>query len=551
MKNETIIVLGGTLSGPTAACRAREHNEQARILLVERSEVVNFPLCGINAALKGDVRSTQALREISANSLQRDYNIEILQKTEALDWDPTAHRIRLRGESTDLWESYSSLVFALGSASLVPAELPKNCPNVVGFRSSRDLQTIESSLKKGTLRVAVLGAGPMGIEAADALTSVGAEVTLIDAAPRLFSSYSPTIAQLAQHRLAKGIKALITGTKVERFIVTAGRLTGLVLNSGQELGVDLLISTTGVRPRTELFERAGGQVLQNKAIPIDSNCRTSLPDVYACGACVAVPQVHTRAPLWSAQGALADKTSQIAGANAAGADVQLSPALDSQMLLFGESTLGRCGLTHTQAESKFGPQDVGLTLCEGLTAEAYCKHNSTVTLALLWRRSTGDVLGFEALGTTGVDKQIDAAGMSILAGAKLAGLAGADLGYAPQISPLRAPLNVVANLALSEQHGLGEAIQPEEFSRLSGALLVLDLGNEDETERAPLPGSQHSSLSELRAKEHGFDVGREIVTVSDNGKLAWLGSRILRQRGLKKVRYLAGGTSLLRRLHGE
>ena len=60
---------------------------------------------------------------------------------------------------------------------------------------------------------------------------------------------------------------------------------------GDEVGTDLVVVATGVRPATDLLIRAGARHLADRSVVVDASMRTSLPDVFAAGNCVALPHL--------------------------------------------------------------------------------------------------------------------------------------------------------------------------------------------------------------------------------------------------------------------
>src|SRR5687767_1641869 len=101
MQRRTIIVLGGALSGPAAATRARELDEHARIILVERSRTVSYAQCALAYALSAEVRSPGDLACDQGELFEAAYGIEVLTETEAVSLDPKQHTVTLRREGAD------------------------------------------------------------------------------------------------------------------------------------------------------------------------------------------------------------------------------------------------------------------------------------------------------------------------------------------------------------------------------------------------------------------------------------------------------------------
>jgi NADPH-dependent 2,4-dienoyl-CoA reductase/sulfur reductase-like enzyme len=133
-------------------------------------------------------------------------------------------------------------------------------------------------------------------------------------------------------------------------------------------------------PRTELLARAGAHLAPDRSVYVTDRAETSLRGVYACGIRVSVPRILSGAHVWNAQGSVADKTAQVAGANAAGGDARLAPAV------------GRTGLSERQARALVGA-DFQMTTVHAPSHDAYFPGSSPVLVQIFWDRGTGRLLG--------------------------------------------------------------------------------------------------------------------------------------------------------------
>ncbi len=274
---------------------------------------------------------------------------------------------------------------------------------------------------------------------------------------------------------------------------------------------------------------------------VDDRARTSLEGVWACGVCVSMPQAVTGTPVWWPQGALADKSAQVAGANAAGADACLAPALGTMLLRAGDTTVGRTGLSAAEADAELGREHVGVTTVHAPTHDPFFPGATPLFVQAIWDRRTGRLLGLEAAGTAGVDKRVDAAAAAIAGALSVEHLASLDFGYAPPYSAARDPLNVVATVAAAERAGLAESITPKVLAAKREDYLVVDVSGADERAGGAVPGAHAIPLEELRARGGELDRARPVVTVDATGRRAYLAARILRQAGFPHVRFLGGG----------
>ncbi len=538
MKNRTIVIVGGALAGPTAAARAREIDEHARIVLIERNRRVSYAQCGLAYHLSGEVGSLDDLDQERAEFFNSVYGVEVWTEAEAVALDPALHEASVRRAGQVERVGYDSLIVALGAASLIPDKLDVHAENMVCFRTLEDMEAIKRTLSSGERRIAVIGGGPMGIEAADGLIRAGAEVTLIEREPRLLSGFGPRVADRALRALRRRAR-VVTAATINSIEPSGGRINALILSNRKRIETDLVIAAIGLEPRTGLLRAAGAALADDGTAEIDERAATSLPDVYACGVCVSAPQAVTGRRVWSPQGAIADKTAQVAGANAAGGSASLAPFLGSMLVRAAQTTLGRTGLSQAAAAAHFGREAIAVTTVHAPARERYVSPAPLMLLQLIWRRSDGRVLGIEAAGEAGVDKRIDAASGFIASGVTIEQLAAADFGYEPPYNAARDPLNVAATVGAFERAGLGRSIEPEDLAKLLASVQVIDVSAAKAG--AVIAGAAAIPLEELRARLDGLDRSRPVVTVSETGRRGWLAARILSQNGFSDVANLSGG----------
>jgi NADPH-dependent 2,4-dienoyl-CoA reductase/sulfur reductase-like enzyme len=441
-----IVVLGGALSGPAAAARAREIDGKARIILLEQGAAVRYVVGGLAYQLSGEVRSLQALNRARERQFRDAFRIDVRTGVRINRLDPDSHVVYL--ESGKL--AYDRLVYAAGAESIVPA-VPgfDGAANVFRFRTPADLAAIAALLKRGARRAAILGGGYFGVEAADGLLRRGCRVTLIEREDRILSRHAPAMAAIAASALEGERATVVTRATVSYAVRNGARVTSLVLTSGRRIPSDVVIVAAGLRPRTDLLRDAGARLLGDGTVPVDERAATSLPDVFACGVCVAVPQAPTGVPIWFAQAAMADKTAQVAGTCAAGGEARIGPVLGTAILRAGRMTVARTGLAAVDA----GPSatTVGVT---AWSHETFFPGAEPIVIELTCDRHTGRVLGAEAAGAAGVDKRIDVLATAIAGGLTVEQLAALDLAYAPPYSAVRDPVNVAATAAAAARAGL-------------------------------------------------------------------------------------------------
>jgi 3-phenylpropionate/trans-cinnamate dioxygenase ferredoxin reductase subunit len=205
--------------------------------------------------------------------------IDFRPSRSALGIDRTARRVLLEGETIP----YERLLLATGARPR-PLPLPgADGPTVVTLRTLDDAARIRAALGPGR-HLAVIGGGFIGLELAASARKLGAEVTVIEALPRLLTRGVPAeVAQVLYERhIAEGV-SFHFGARL-----TAITAAGVVLVEDTVIRADLVVVGIGALPNTELAVAAGLAI--DNGIAVDATLATSDPDIFAAGDCCSFPQ---------------------------------------------------------------------------------------------------------------------------------------------------------------------------------------------------------------------------------------------------------------------
>lgn len=196
--------------------------------------------------------------------------------------DVAARTLRLsEGDSLP----YDICILATGAGARRLTLPGSDLANVAVLRSMADCLALRSEITAG-VRLAVVGAGYLGLEVAASARKLGSEVVVIEAQPRILArSTSATTAEaMAAKHATNGVR-LIVGVGVGSLVGEAGSVAGVRLSNGELVAADIVLVAVGSFPETELAEAAG--IACANGILADANCRTSAPDVFAIGDCAA------------------------------------------------------------------------------------------------------------------------------------------------------------------------------------------------------------------------------------------------------------------------
>ncbi|RTR32176.1 nitrite reductase large subunit NirB [Shewanella atlantica] len=181
--------------------------------------------------------------------------------------------------------SYDKLVLATGSYPFVPPIEGRERPQCLVYRTIDDLEQISQAAKKAKSGV-VIGGGLLGLEAANALLTLGIDTHVVEFAPQLMPVQ---LNEKAGELLCEKIEAL--GVSVHTSKATSAIVAGeharhrMIFNDDTFLETDLIVFSAGIRPQDTLARHSGIEVGERGGITVDSHCLTSAPDVYAIGEC--------------------------------------------------------------------------------------------------------------------------------------------------------------------------------------------------------------------------------------------------------------------------
>jgi NADPH-dependent 2,4-dienoyl-CoA reductase/sulfur reductase-like enzyme/rhodanese-related sulfurtransferase len=526
-----ILIVGGVAGGASAATRARRMNEQARIIMLEKDAYVSFANCGLPYHLGGVIQDRAKLLVAKPEMFKKRFNIEVRVRHEALTIDRTTKTVRIRDHQagTEYMESYDKLILAPGAAPLLPDVPGVRAPGVHTLRNIEDMDRILSQLPS-VQKVAVVGAGFIGLEVAEQLKERGLSVTLIERGGQVLPPLDAEMAEPLRRELLRHGVELISGTGFTAIRETNGKASGVVLEDGRVVAADLIVLGLGVRPYNQLAVNAGLAVGPTGGILTDEYQRTADLDIYAVGDAaeyrLGTTGLRGRVPL----AGIANRTGRLVGEHAATGQSATAPAAWGTAIIkvFG---LG-AGIAGDSLKS---------ALKRGIHARAvhitanhhagYYPGAKSFTLKLVYEAGTGRILGAQAVGAAGIDKRLDVVASFLHFGGTVRDLAQVDLAYAPPFGSAKDPLHMAAFAAINDLEGSAPLLAPD--VDLSGHQVV-DLRDADECAELKLIGAEHARnipLNTLRERLGELDKSKPTAVACHSGLRAHIGTRILRQHG--------------------
>ena len=275
---ETFVIVGAGLAGAKTAQALREEGFAGRIVLLGQEPERPYE----RPPLSKDFLQGKSEREkifVHAQSWYAEHNVELRTSTKVTGIDRSAHRVDCaRGGPV----SYDKLLLATGASPRQLSVPGSDRHRVYYLRRIEDSQQLKFALSVSS-RVAILGAGWIGLEVAAAARAAGLEVTVLERGElplqRILGTAPAEI--FAKLHRDHGVD-LRCGVQATRIIGDDPRQpTGVALSDGSQLGVDLVVAGIGAVPNT-LLAQAAGLELEN-GVMVDKHLRSSDPDIYAAG----------------------------------------------------------------------------------------------------------------------------------------------------------------------------------------------------------------------------------------------------------------------------
>jgi NADPH-dependent 2,4-dienoyl-CoA reductase/sulfur reductase-like enzyme len=449
-----LVMIGGSDAGISAALRARELDPGADVTVVAADAYPNFSICGIPYYVSGEVTHWRNLAHRTTADLEAT-GMRLRLDTTARRIDAAARKLLVTGpDGTEELLAYDKLIVGTGAVPVRPPITGLSGADALGpddgvhlLHSMGDTFAVMRTLEQTAPASAVIvGAGYIGLEMADALTTRGLPVIQMEQLPEVLPTVDPGLGTLVHAELASHGVEVLTGTTVQAITRAQagqpGRLrVDAVTASGEAVSrpADMVLVVVGVRPDTELAAGAGAALGFKNAIAVDRQMRTGLPDVFAAGDCVVTHHRllgQTYLPL----GTTAHKQGRVAGENALGGHREFAGSLGTQVVKIFDQAAARTGLRdHEATAAGFDPLTVE---SQADDHKAYYPGSHRITMRVTGDRGTGRLLGMQLFGHRHAEiaKRVDIAATAIFHGMTADAVSDLDLSYTP---PLGSPWEAV------------------------------------------------------------------------------------------------------------
>ncbi|MCI7703118.1 MAG: FAD-dependent oxidoreductase [Clostridiales bacterium] len=537
-----VVIVGGVAGGATAAARIRRLDEQAEIVVFERSAYISYANCGLPYYIGGVIEDAGELTLQTPESFFTRFRVQIKVLHEVTAIHPDRKTVSVTNLQTGerFEESYDKLLLSPGAKPTQPRFPGADSDRLFTLRTVEDTLRIRAYIDEHHPRSAVLaGGGFIGLELAENLRELGMDVTIVQKPMHLMTPFDADMAALIHGEMRRHGVKLALGHTVEGFAQRDGGMD-VLLQDAAPLHADMVILAIGVTPDTALAKEAGLELGVRGSIVVNDRMETSVPDIYAVGDAVQVRHFVTGQDALIALAGPANKQGRIAADNICGGDSRYTGSQGSSVLKVFDMTAALTGLNETQAAA--AGFDADSVILSPMSHAGYYPGGRVMTMKVVFEKATYRLLGAQIVGYEGVDKRIDVLATAIRAGMKATELKDLELAYAPPYSSAKDPVNMAGFMVDNIARGLLRQWHLADADSLprDGSVTLLDTRTPGEYSAGHIEGFINIPVDDLRERLHELDRTKPVYVICQSGLRSYIACRILAGHGFDCYNFSGG-----------
>ena len=520
-----VVILGGGNAGIAAATRLRRINENAEILVLEKSPEFAVARCGLTYLLSGQIKNKEDLIGATAEQMRDIFRITVRTEHEVIGINRAQKLVMLQNRPP---ESYDKLIIATGREQRRPDITGILGENIFTLQSLANVERVRdyyAEINAG--KALIVGGGNIGVEAAEAFASLKAKVTIADKGQQILPHLDEDMAQIAAQELRRHGVRLILGRQISAFREQTAKF-----DNGRKISFDIAIIATGARPNVKLPILAGLEIGDSGGIEVNNHMQTSDPDIYACGDNVEVINHISKMPEHWPNAASASKQARVAADHIGGLDSRFGEVINTNITKVFDYTVAATGCTEKKLQLA-GIRYHKLYL-QQLSHAGYYPQAEKIFLKLLFAEN-GKILGLQMAGKNGVAERINAVSVQLQHNAEITDLIDEEVAFAPPYATAKDALN---NLGSMAQEVLQERLRLIGEDELNGQIVPVDIRSPQNFVLGHLPDALNFPLAKLRQNLDRLPKDQNIALYDNSGYGAYLAYQILSQHGFEKISML-------------
>lgn len=548
-----VVIIGGVAGGATAAARIRRLDENANIVVFEKTGYISYANCGLPYYIGGVIEDEAELTLQTPASFWQRFRIDMRVNHEVIKIDSDRKTVEVRNLiSGDVFEeSYDKLLISTGASPVKP-ELPgMDDERFLSLRTVEDTFKIRKYVDDNKPKSAVIiGGGFIGVEVAENLREMGMDVTIVQRPDQLMNPFDRDMASFIHGEMRRHGVELKLGRNVEGFERSAvGKedsgyeMIKVLLDDGSYINTDMVVLAIGVVPDSRIAKEAGLETGIKGSIVVNDRMETSKPDIYAVGDAVEVKHFITGQKALISLAGPANKQGRIAADNICGGDSVFKGSQGSSVIKIFDMTAASTGINEKTAKAQ--GIDYDKVYLAPMSHAGYYPGGSIMSMKVIFEKGTYKLLGAQSTGYEGVDKRIDVLATAMHAGLSALCLKDLDLAYAPPYSSAKDPVNMAGFMIDNIAEGRLKQFFWDEADSLprDGSVVLLDCRTPEEYFYGHMEGFINIPVDELRSRIDELPKGKPVYVHCQSGLRSYIGCRILEGNGFDCYN-LSGGYRL-------
>ena len=537
-----VVIVGGVAGGATAAARIRRLDEQAEIVVFERSGFVSYANYGLPYYISDVITDPEELTLQTPESFFSRFRVIMKVRHEVTAIHPNRKTVSVKNLETgeNFEESYDKLILSPGAKPTQPRLPGVGLDKLFTLRTVEDTFRIKEYINTHHPKSVVLaGGGFIGLELAENLRQLGMEVTIVQRPKQLMNPFDADMASFIHAEVRKHGVKLALGYTVEGFEEKDGG-ADVLLKDNAPLHADMVVLAIGVTPDTALAKEAGLELGIKGSIVVNDRMETSVSDIYAAGDAVQVKHYVTGEDALISLAGPANKQGRIIADNICGGDSRYLGSQGSSVIKVFDMTAAATGINETNA--KKAGLDVDKEILSPMSHAGYYPGGKLMTMKVVFEKETYRLLGAQIVGYEGVDKRIEVLATAIHAGLKATQLKNLDLAYAPPYSSAKDPVNMAGFMIDNIANGTMKQWYLEDFDHLprDGSAILLDARIPEEYAAGHMEGFRNIPVDELRDRLDEIEPGKPVYVTCQSGLRSYIACRILEANGHEAYNFAGG-----------
>ncbi|HUN56464.1 MAG TPA: FAD-dependent oxidoreductase [Smithella sp.] len=419
-----LVIIGGGAGGASTAAEAKRSNPSLNVIMLQKGGYVAFGSCPTPYFIGDRIKDVNKLVSRTPEEF-RESGIDVRLNTEVVNVHSKENFVETKDGNKI---PYDFLVFATGTNAFTAPIAGKDLPGVFSLRNLEDAVAIKTWLRNSNAkRVIIIGGGVIGMEMTDALHEMGIATTIINKDPLPANRWDAQLASLMLEELQSNHVEFISNAQAKSIEKGQTSLLKVTTDQGTWEG-DMVLLAIGVRPNVELAQSAGLAIGKTGAIAVNFAQRASMENVYAAGDCCEswnrVSRRWVNVPL----GDIANKQGRVAGRNIGGKPLIFNGIVRAQSFRIFNLECAAAGISEEEA------LDAGYAPVSHVTwgsAISPSLGKKKIGLMLTADKSSGKLLGAQAVGFAGAVGRINTLSIALWTGLTLDEIGYIDLAYAP------------------------------------------------------------------------------------------------------------------------